>query len=97
MFPPASSSARSNDSSDSGIYDLDDDYSFVITENSPPELVQRVVADFTPVENLGDDQGLLGRSPAGRGEGGGMGLLCGSVGMVTQERGLISAVITCIK
>lgn len=71
MFPPASSSARSNDSSDSGIYDLDDDYSFVITENSPPELVQRVVADFTPVENLGDDQGLLGRSPAGgRGEAG---------------------------
>ncbi|ROT80703.1 hypothetical protein C7M84_000554 [Penaeus vannamei] len=65
VFPPASSSARSNDSSDSGIYDLDDDYSFVITENSPPELVQRVVADFTPVENLGDDQGLLGRSPAG--------------------------------
>lgn len=52
VFPPASSSARSNDSSDSGIYDLDDDYSFVITENSPPELVQRVVADFTPVENL---------------------------------------------
>ncbi|XP_045603189.1 uncharacterized protein [Procambarus clarkii] len=53
--PPTSvttTSARSVDSSDSGIYDLDDDYSFVITENSPPELIKRVEADFTPVENL---------------------------------------------
>ncbi|XP_066938497.1 uncharacterized protein [Macrobrachium rosenbergii] len=49
---PNSSSARSQDSSDSGIYDLDDDYSFVITENSPPELVKRVIDDFTPIENL---------------------------------------------
>ncbi|KAK4306387.1 hypothetical protein Pmani_021789 [Petrolisthes manimaculis] len=46
------SSARSVDSSDSGIYELDDDYSFVITENSPAELIRRVEMDFTPVENL---------------------------------------------
>ncbi|KAG7175103.1 hypothetical protein Hamer_G022445 [Homarus americanus] len=52
VTPPTSSSARSVDSSDSGIYDLDDDYSFVITENSPPELIKRVEADFMPVENL---------------------------------------------
>ncbi|XP_071537609.1 uncharacterized protein [Panulirus ornatus] len=49
---PPFSSAKSVDSSDSGIYDLDDDYSFVITENSPPELVRRVEAEFTPIENL---------------------------------------------
>ncbi|XP_063874446.1 uncharacterized protein LOC135107927 [Scylla paramamosain] len=51
-LPTTSTSTRSVDSSDSGIYDLDDDYSFVITENSPPELVRRVEADFTPIENL---------------------------------------------
>lgn len=52
-LPTTSTSSRSVDSSDSGIYDLDDDYSFVITENSPPELIRRVEADFTPIENLG--------------------------------------------
>ncbi|XP_076064371.1 uncharacterized protein LOC143038701 [Oratosquilla oratoria] len=49
---PSSSSTRSSDSTDSGIYDLDDDYSFVITENSPAELIKRVELDFTPVENM---------------------------------------------
>ncbi|XP_050709980.1 uncharacterized protein LOC126994734 [Eriocheir sinensis] len=51
-LPTTSTSSRSVDSSDSGIYDLDEDYSFVITENSPQELVRRVEADFTPIENL---------------------------------------------
>ena len=49
-----SSSARSNNSSDSGICDLDEDYSFVITENSPAELVRKVENEFTHIENLGE-------------------------------------------
>ena len=49
-----SSSAKSEESSDSGIYDLEDDYSFVITESSTPERIKLVEEDFTPVENLGN-------------------------------------------
>ena len=48
-----SSSALSNNSSDSGIYDLEEDYSFVITESSPAELIRKVEREFTPVENIG--------------------------------------------
>ena len=48
-----SSSALSNNSGDSGIYDLDEDYSFVITESSPSELIRKVEREFTPVENIG--------------------------------------------
>ncbi|RXG73567.1 hypothetical protein Avbf_09220 [Armadillidium vulgare] len=44
----ASSSAKSIESSDSGVYELDD----IITENSSPELVERVEREFTPVENI---------------------------------------------
>ncbi|CAL4068927.1 unnamed protein product [Meganyctiphanes norvegica] len=52
QLPPNSSSASSRDSADSGIYDLDEDYSFVITENSPAELIKRVEDEFCYVENL---------------------------------------------
>ncbi|CAG0917074.1 unnamed protein product [Notodromas monacha] len=41
-------SASSYDSIDSGVYELDDEYSFVITELSSPELIARVERDFLP-------------------------------------------------
>ena len=49
--PPTS--ADSVQSADSGICDPDDDYSFVITENSAPELVKQVEDHFKLVNNLG--------------------------------------------
>ncbi|XP_018008273.1 uncharacterized protein LOC108665974 [Hyalella azteca] len=45
-------SACSGESSDSGISDPGEEYAFVITENSPPEVVKKVEEAFIPVENL---------------------------------------------
>lgn len=51
-----SGSAQSTDSTDSGVYELDDDYGFVITEHSAPELVRQVEREFTPTEEIGKYQ-----------------------------------------
>ncbi|XP_054721813.1 uncharacterized protein LOC129231508 [Uloborus diversus] len=45
-------STKSNASSDSGNYDLEDDYSYIITENSDPEKVQEVNNQFVPNDDL---------------------------------------------
>lgn len=49
LSSPANSSEKSFDSSDSGVCELD----YIITENSSPDLVNKIETDFTPVENLG--------------------------------------------
>ncbi|XP_022244442.1 stress response protein NST1-like [Limulus polyphemus] len=43
---------QSSVSCDSGVFELDDEYAFVITEHSTLEKVQAVERDFTPVQNL---------------------------------------------
>ncbi|KAF2358311.1 hypothetical protein FHG87_010928 [Trinorchestia longiramus] len=48
----SSHSACSEQSLDSGISDPGDEYSFVITENSPPDIVKKIEEEFTPVEDL---------------------------------------------
>ncbi|GFT24937.1 uncharacterized protein NPIL_319161 [Nephila pilipes] len=48
----AVSSKSSNSSWDSGVYELEDDYSHVITENSDPVKVREVDYEFVPKENL---------------------------------------------
>ncbi len=48
-------SAMSYDSTDSGVYELEDEYSFVITEFSSPELIAKVEYEFqSPSEELGN-------------------------------------------
>lgn len=53
FVPYSSHSTRSGDSSDSGC-DPGEDYSFVITENSPQELVKKVEREFKTVDNLSE-------------------------------------------
>lgn len=46
-------STNSGSSWDSGVYELDNDYSYVITENSDPEKVRLVDSEFIPKDGLG--------------------------------------------
>lgn len=46
-------STNSSSSWDSGVYELDEEYSHVITENSDPEKVKQVDSEFIPKDDLG--------------------------------------------
>ena len=85
LFGSAKShSALSQESADSGIYDLDETYSHVITEHSPADVIAQVERSFqAPYElggSIGRAQGAVQRTAApppadrdraGKGQGGG--------------------------
>lgn len=46
-------STNSSSSWESGVYELDEEYSYIITESSAPEMVRLVDSEFIPKDDLG--------------------------------------------
>lgn len=52
-------STNSSGSWDSGVYELDDEYAYIITEHSDPEKVRLVDSEFIPKDKLGKEKIII--------------------------------------